>query len=212
MSDLAGAVLEALRSRARDRSLRVGALCRGRVGLLRALAAEGHLVAVISDRFRTLFDLQGRLGIGFGRTILPLEARMDALPLARRSLDALVVGSGLPAVGPPIETLARLRWFLSPRGSLIWAHPISGGVRGSLGRIAGPLRRGAVQPVPRHRLCQWAMAAGFDCVGQIEARCATLPWAVTLGSAGPLPPVAFGDPAADRTSQRDVLARGVETG
>ncbi len=212
MSDLTAAVLEALRKRARGKPLRVGALCRGRVGLLRALATEGHLVAVVSDRFRTLFDLQGRLGIGCGGPVLPLEARMDVLPLARRSLDALVVGSGLPAVGPPIETLARLRWLLSPGGSLIWAHPISGGPRGSLGRIAGLLRRGAVRPVPRHRLCEWAMAAGFACVGQIEARRAPLPWAVTCGSAGPLQPFAVGDPVDDRFPRRDGLARGGETG
>jgi hypothetical protein len=186
MSDLDLTVVRLLRSASGGRRLRLCVLCRGNLGLVESVLAEGHPSIVVGDRFRTLFSLHRRLaGIG-ARPITVIEAELDALPIARWSLDALVLSRGLPSVDRPSATLARLRRLLAPGGVLIWPHPTIDGSRGRLGRVLVPARRGIAAPAARHRLCALTMKAGFCAVGQRSTHGGAVPWVVTTGRAGRL--------------------------
>ncbi len=176
-------VLETLRERVRDRRLRVAVLCRGTVPLAAAVAAEGHRTAVVSDRFRPLLAIQGRLGAGPRGPVVLLEARFTELPLGAGAFDALVLARGLPQLAQPAEALRALRGLLTPGGLLIWVHSTTEGFGGRLARLAAPLARGMVPACPRHELCSWAMAAGFGEIGQRAGRGRLLPWAVTWATA-----------------------------
>lgn len=186
MSDLHATVTGLLRSAAGGRRLRLGVLCRGDLALVEALIAEGHPTLVLGDRFRRLFALHRRLDrIGF-RSVVVVEALLDDLPVAPRSLDALVLAGGLPGGDGPAHTLTRLRGLLAPGGLLIWPHPTTEGARGRLGRVLVPARRGVAAPDRRHRLCAWVMQAGYGAVRQHPASGGAVPWVVTSGTAGRL--------------------------
>jgi hypothetical protein len=186
MSDLDLTVTRLLRAAAGGRRLRLGVLCRGDLALVEAVIAEGHPSLVLGDRFRQLFALHRRLErIGF-RSVLVVEAFFDAPPVARRSLDALILSGGLPSGSSPVLTLARLRGLLTPGGLLIWPHPTTEGTRGRLGRVLVPARRGVAPPAGRHRFCAWAMEAGYRAVRQHSTRGGPVPWVVTSGIAGTL--------------------------
>lgn len=186
MSDLAPTVVRALRERAGGRRLKLCVLCRGNLSLAEAVLAEGHRSVVVGDRFKTLFALQQRLEDIGQRPIAIVEAELGALPVARFSLDALVLSRGLPAGGSAVETLTRLRQLLAPGGLLIWPHPTVEGTRGKLGRVLIPVRSGIAAPAHRHELTAWTMEAGFRCVGQLAAEGSPAPWVVTTGTAGRL--------------------------
>jgi hypothetical protein len=186
MSDVDATVIGLLRLSAAGRRLRLGVLSRGNIGLVAALAAEGHRTMVIGDRFRKLFAVHRRLeDIGL-RHVLVVEASLDALPVALRGLHALVLANGLPGGAAPAQTLARLRLLLAPGGLLIWPHPVIDGVRGRLGKAMAPARLGTAPPAARHRLCAWAMAAGYRAISQRATSRGPLPWVVTTGTAGRL--------------------------
>ncbi|MBW2276306.1 MAG: hypothetical protein JRF63_02375 [Deltaproteobacteria bacterium] len=186
MSDLPSTVIRLLRSSAGGRWLKICVICRGNLGLVESVLAEGHPTVVVGDRFRTLYSLHRRLG-GIGpRPIVVIEAELDALPLKAWSLDALVLSRGLPSGDRAAETLTRLRRLLAPGGLLIWPHPISDGTRGRLGRVLVPARRGVAPPSERHRLCASVMQAGFRAVRQQTTQGGPAPWVVTTGSAGRL--------------------------
>lgn len=186
MSDLTPTVVRLLRERAGGRRLKLGALCRGNLSLVEAVLAEGHRSVVVGDRFKTLFALQRRLDSIGSRPIAIVEAELDALPMTRWSLDALVLSRGLPAGGPAVETLVRLRQLLAPGGLLIWPHPTVDGTRGRFGRVLIPARPGIASPARRHDLCAWTMEAGFRGVGQLAAQGGPVPWVVTTGTSGRL--------------------------
>jgi hypothetical protein len=186
MSNLDAVVIRRLRSTAGGRRLKLGVLCRSDLDLVEAVAAEGHPTLVLGDRFRRLFALSRRLDRIGSQPSLIVEALFDALPVAQRSLDALVLSGGLPRGASPTETLARLRGLLAPGGLLIWPHPTTDGTRGRLGRVLVPARRGIAPPARRHRLCAWVMEAGYGAVRQQPATGGPVPWVVTSGVAGRL--------------------------
>jgi hypothetical protein len=185
MSDLAGAILAALRRRAGRARLKVGVFYRGDPAVLRAVVAEGHATVVAGDRFRALFKIAGQFGPVGSRPISIVEARFSALPFRRSSLDALVLARGLPSGADPTPTIAALKQYLRPGGALVFPHPVTDGGRGRLARPLHVLRRGILPPCPRHALCESAMAAGYREVSQIVPSGQWLaPWIVTVGVAG----------------------------
>jgi hypothetical protein len=185
MSDVAGAVVAALRARAGRSRIRVGVFYRGDLALLLALLAEGHPTVVAGDRFRALHKAAERLGPPGARRFSIVEARFDALPFAPASLDALVLARGLPSGGEPEATIAALKPFLAPGGVLVFPHPVTDGRRGFLASASRVLRRGMQRPCRRHVLCASAMGAGFRDVRQlVPAGRGAVPWIVTSGSAG----------------------------
>jgi hypothetical protein len=186
MSDLDATVTRLLRSTAGGRRLKLGVLCRGDLALVESVIAEGHPTVVLGDRFRRLFALSRRLDRIGSRSVVVVEAFCDELPVAQRSLDALVLSGGLPGGASPAHTLARLRGLLAPGGLLVWPHPTTEGTQGRLGRVLVPARRGVAAPARRHRLCAWVMEAGYRAVRQQPTSGGPVPWVVTSGTAGRL--------------------------
>jgi hypothetical protein len=185
MSDVAGAVLAALRGRAGRARLRVGVFYRGDPTLLRALLAEGHLTVVAGDRFRALFRVAERLGPAGSRPFSIVEARFGALPFRPASLDALILTRGLPGGADPALTIAALRPYLRPGGALVFPHPVTDGPVSRFVRALRLPSRGTLPPCPRHALCESIMSAGFKEISQIVPAGRTIaPWIVTAGVVG----------------------------
>jgi len=185
LTDVAGAVLAALRIRAGRARIKVGVFYRGDPGLLHALLAEGHATVVAGDRFRALFRAAQRLGIPGLRPFSIVEARFAALPFRLGSLDALVLTRGLPGGADPAATICALKPFLRPGGAIVFPHPVTDGRLGALAGAVGLLRRGTQPPCRRDLLCASAMRAGLREVCQVVPRGRTAaPWIVTSGVVG----------------------------
>jgi len=185
MTDVAGAVLAALRRGAGRARLKVGVFYRGNPGLLRALLAEGHVTVVAGDRFRALFRIAGKLGPPGARPFSIVEARFAALPFRPSSLDALVLTGGLPRGADLAPTIAALTPFLKPGGAIVFPHPVIDGKLGALSLALCALARGTQPPCRRHALCASAMSAGLREISQIVPRGrGAVPWIVTAGVVG----------------------------
>ena len=170
------------------RRYRVGVLYNGNPHLVDAIMGLGHRTVVFSDRFRPLFKLLKVHQKGKGRlfdTTLLLETSLNALPIADKSLDVLILSNGLVCRGaaPPAEYLEGLKRLIRPEGTIIWPERISDGFLGKLSKVRHPFSR-AIGPLPRRHLCRISMAAGFREIGQIMVNNQVEPWIVTFGKVG----------------------------
>ncbi len=186
-SKLAREIVRLLRLAAGGRKLRVAIVCRSGPSVAESIAAEGHSVIVTGDRFRSLYKLYRRFDIYSESRPVIAEVTLDALPIRVRSLDALVLTSGLPSLGSPVHTLGDLRSLLRESGVLIWPHPVRDGTRGKLGRLMVPRPRAMLPPMKRHELSALAMQSGFFEVSQVAVPGGLVPWIVTTGLAGARP-------------------------
>ena len=185
MTDVAGAVLAALRRSAGRARLKIGVFYRGNPGLLCSLLAEGHATVVAGDRFRVLFRAAERLGFPGERPFAIVEARFTALPFRPSSLDALVLTAGLPRGADPAVAIRALTPFVRPGGAIVFPHPVTDGRRGALVRPFFALRRGTQPPCRRDVLCASAMSAGLREISQIvPPGRGGAPWVVTAGVVG----------------------------
>jgi len=185
LTDVAGAVLAALRKSAGRARLKIGVFYRGNPGLLYSLLAEGHATVVAGDRFRELFRAAERLGIPGERPFSIVEARFTALPFRPSSLDALVLTGGLPRGADPATTIRAFMPFVRPGGAIVFPHPVTDGARGVLVRPLRVLRRGTQPPCRRDVLCASAMSAGLREISQIVPPGRRgAPWVVTAGVVG----------------------------
>ena len=142
---------------------------------------------VFSDQFRPLFKILRtfrKSGVRHFDTTLLIETALDALPIADRSLDVLVLSNGLMCRGttPPV-CLENLKRLLKPDGIIIWPERTSDGFWGKLSKIRHPLSR-FLGPLPRRSLSRFSMAAGLKEIGQIVVTNRAEPWAVTFGKVG----------------------------
>ena len=150
----------------------------------------GHRTLVLSDRFHPLFKLFSSFNQNGGDAkdrVLMVETRLNALPVAPRSLDVLVLSAGLPPSARALESLVALRTLLRPGGLFVWTHPSQDGV---LARFMSGLSVGAKSRNPGMRradLCRTAMAAGFCEVGQTAVSQPFGDWVVTTGRRGVRP-------------------------
>jgi len=185
VSDLAGAIVAALRRRANGEQLRVGVFHRKEFEALGAVIAEGHWTAVAGDNFRALFLSAQRLGSAGKRSYRLAEARFDALPFRPGSLDALVLTCGLPRGLGAEAAMKALKRFLAPGGALVFPHPVTDGKRGRFARLLRLPFWKTLPPLSRHSLCRDAMSAGYCDVGQIApAGRGAVPWIVTFATSG----------------------------
>jgi hypothetical protein len=185
MSDVAGAIAAAVRRRAGGGRLKIGVFYRRDPERLAGVLNLGHDAVAAGDSFRALWKAARHLGVPKSRAFCLVEARFDALPFRPGGLDALVLLSGLPRGAPYEETIASLKRFLAPGGTLIFAHPVTDGRLGRLARLLRSPFLASLPPLPRHALCRGAMAVGYGDVGQIvPAGRALVPWVVTFATAG----------------------------
>jgi hypothetical protein len=187
MSRLADTILHKLESVGGNRKLTVGVLFQGHSPIVQRIAAEGHRTIVIGERFRLLYRVYKETEKTNSTKPLMVEAHFDALPIRPGSLDALVLSQGLPLVEMPGETLVQLRSYLKDCGLLIWPHPVTDGIGGTLGRLFFPYRPGTFHAVPQDQLCTLAMASGFSEIGQTLLKRKLIPWAITTGLAAQRP-------------------------
>jgi hypothetical protein len=187
MSDINGTIVQLLRDCVHDRRLSVGLFYRGNLSLAQRVISEGHRTLLLGDRFPKLYLANSRIDPASRRTSMIIETRFESLPIAHRSLDLLIMSSGMPTGDSPVVTLMRLRGYLRPGGTLIWPHPISDGFMGKLSRAVDPCRRKNLNAALRRQFCTWTMEAGFSEVGQTNASGALFPWVVTCGRAGNRP-------------------------
>lgn len=187
MRDLSAAIDQVLGGYAAGRRLRVGVLYRGDPEVVARVAAAGHALVVVGERFFPLLGLHARMGEELRARVLFAEARFGAEPLRPLSLDAVVLSRGLPSGERGIEALERLRGFLAPTGLLVWPHPVSEGWASRVARLFHPGRWPRGRVLRRAELSALTMAAGFAGVGQIAARGPLFPWVVTHGRAGRRP-------------------------
>ncbi|MCP4677126.1 MAG: hypothetical protein GY854_16750 [Deltaproteobacteria bacterium] len=180
MSKLASVIVRLLHGR----KLNVAVLHRGNPSVAESIAGEGHRVVIAGDRFRSLYKLYRKFDIRSETRPVITEAKLDALPIRVRSLDALVLTSGLPSLGSPVHVLGDLRDLLRESGLLIWPHPVRDGTRGKLGRLVVPGRRAMLPPMKRHELSALTMQAGFSEVSQVAVPGGLVPWIVTTGRVG----------------------------
>jgi hypothetical protein len=183
--DLRSVVVSEIGKRARGRRIRTGVFFRGNPSLVEAIASMGHRTVVMGDRFPQLFALRQLIRDDGFTPLTIVETRSGELPIASRGLDVLVLSRGLPNGVDPKETLARFRRILAPGGLLIWPHPIADGVRGVVGKLLVPYRRGMISSSKSHRLCRWLMEAGYREIGLRRPKgTGPVPWAVTTGTVG----------------------------
>jgi hypothetical protein len=188
MSKLAFAISTIVRTFAQRRRAKVGLIFNGNRKVAEMVVACGQKTLVLSNRFHPLFKLlksfRANGDAPSRRTVLMVETRLDALPLALRSLDVLVLSSGLPETAGISEVLATLRGLLKPHGLLVWTHPSAEGAAHKVFSriIPGLSRRG--RGMRRPDLCRTAMAAGFYEVGQTAVSQTFGNWVVTTGRRG----------------------------
>ncbi|MCP4599841.1 MAG: hypothetical protein GY847_04750 [Proteobacteria bacterium] len=187
MSKLAGTIAHLVRSAAGGRRMNMGLLYRGNPEVAEQIAADGHRIVVVGDRFRLLYRVHSRLRGLSKKSPLIAEVGLDALPIRNHSLDALILSGGLPSGNTPKQMLCVLRGLLKETGLLVWPHPVKDGLSGKIGRIVIPYRPRTVSAVLRHELSALAMESGFREVSQVVVPGPFVPWVVTTGRAGARP-------------------------
>ncbi len=187
MSSLATAILKAMPPKGNLRRFRVGIFYNGNPQLVDSLVALGHRTVIFSNQFRPLYRMlrafQKRDVRLFDTTAI-LETALDALPIAEKSLDVLIVSSGLSRRGgSPAEQLETLGRLIKPGGTMIWPERVSDGILGKFSRVRHPRSR-FLGPIPRRALCRFSMAAGLRDIGQFVVVKKAEPWTVTFGKVG----------------------------
>ncbi len=184
MSRLENTISSIVKAFAERRRIRVGVIYNGNRPVAEHVLLCGQRTLVISDRFHSLFRLFRGFNNGDSHRVMMVESRLDALPVAPRSLDLLVVSAGLPRSADPRSTLETLRDLIKPGGLFVWTHPSEDG---ALTRFASGLsgRRGPAMRQPD--LCKMAMAAGFCEIGQTAVSHSLSRWVVTTGRRGDRP-------------------------
>ncbi|MCU0661048.1 MAG: class I SAM-dependent methyltransferase [Myxococcota bacterium] len=184
MIELDKRVLSVVRAKATPKSAAIALLVRRPSLLALELAAAGHRVFVLSDRFlalrRTSWHAKER---GLSRPIL-LEADLDRLPLAPASLDFAIVEHGLPRRPDAFALVRALRALLRPGGWLIAPHPSAEGPTGVVERVASLSRPGIRPPLERHKVSGLLMRAGYGDIGQESVRHRLRSFSVTTGRVG----------------------------
>ena len=123
MNSLVNAVKKAMPPKGNLRRYRVGILYNGNPKLVDAVLALGHRTVVFSDQFRPLYKMlkhyRRRGGQVFDTTLMA-EASLDALPIAEKSLDVLILSNGLMCRGTaPAARLSALKRLIKPGGYLL---------------------------------------------------------------------------------------------
>ena len=130
----------------------------------KAVSGQGYRLVVVGNRFKPLFRFHMQKQPY--NPVVAVEAMYRELPLLPDAFDAIVVARPMPKGSDVGRELLRLQRFLKTEGMLMWVHPQ---YRGMLGRVRRAFSSKWFR-MPRHVLCQTAMAHGFSEVGQEVVR------------------------------------------
>ena len=154
------------------------------------LVEDGHRVIVLGHRFPALYKTDCAMqSVNAERSrFRTVEAKLEALPIARRSVDAVVVLSGLPPIGTAVQSADRFISYIKPEGLFLWPHPAANGTRGRLGRLSLWTRRRMLPPLLLEQMTAIAMELGLRQIRQVRAAHRSMArWYVTGGVLGKLP-------------------------
>jgi len=177
-------ILPLLKNHETGRRLRLGIFYRGNRKLTEAIIAQKHKILLMSDNFRMLHKLYSNTHHTFESSVVAIETRFDALPVAPGSLDVFMLSKNLPKTKDPVSVLRHLKLLLKPGGVLLWPHPRTDTALGNMRPRMVPSWMSKNITAARHDICAWLMAAGYAEIEQHSPKKQGLfPWVITTGIA-----------------------------
>ncbi len=153
-------------------------------GLVPALLARPETTAllVVSTRryrFKRLSKLFGAdEQLSRGDAVVSLIATVGGIPCRAAAVDVIVLATGVPTVGEPIDLLRGLRRMVRPGGAVVVVNQLREGPVGLAGSaVARVSRRGSLPSVTD--LSSWMLLAGLRQVKQATVPNAVVPTVVT---------------------------------